>query len=188
LHTNAQDHTQNADYDVSLYRDKKSVWREKPGVDLVAVELPTQEMSRFVLIALAPSFLPPEDLVVAPGDELLIVGYPRGFSDVVRNYPIVRTGAVASSYPTPFQGQPYFLVDARLHPGTSGSPVLAKPTNTMRKSSTTVVGDYHIFFLGVNSGEVNFGGESSGLNAIWYSTEVVDLTGASFHSTLVQQP
>src|SRR5258708_2942636 len=188
LHTNAQDHTQNADYDVSLYRDKKSVWREKPGVDLVAVELPTQEMSRFVLTALAPSFLPPEDLVVAPGDELLIVRYPPAFSDVVRNYPIVRTGAVASSYPTPFQGQPYFLVDARLHPGTSGSPVLAKPTNTMRKSSTTVVGDYHIFFLGVNSGEVNFGGESSGLNAIWYSTEVVDLTGASFHSTLVQQP
>ncbi len=189
LHTNAQDHTQNADYDVSLYRDKKSVWREKPGVDLVAIELPTQEMSHFVLIALAPSFLPPENLVIAPGDEVMVVGYPRGFSDALHNYPILRSGAVASAYPVPFQGQPLFLVDARLHPGTSGSPVLAKPSNTMRTSSgTTVHGDFHIFFLGVNSGEANFPGESSGLNAIWYANEVVTLTGSSFHSQPVQQP
>ncbi|HXN53595.1 MAG TPA: trypsin-like peptidase domain-containing protein [Candidatus Acidoferrum sp.] len=137
---------------------------------------------------MAPSFLPPANLVVAPGDELLIVGYPRGFSDVVRNYPIVRMGAVASSYPTLFQGQLYFLVDARLHPGTSGSPVFAKPTNPLRTSSGTAIGDYHMFFLGVNSGEVNLGGESSGLNAIWYATEVVELTGSSFHSQPVQQP
>jgi hypothetical protein len=189
LHTNAQDHTQNADYDVPLYRDMKSVWREKPGVDLVAIELPMQEMmSRFVLIALAPSLLPPRDLVVGPGDELLIVGYPRGFSDLVRNYPIVRMGAVASSYPTPFRGQPYFLIDARLHPGTSGSPVFAKPTNIQRTSSMTLVGEYKMFFLGVNSGEINFGGESSGLNTIWYAAEVVALTESSFHWQPLQQP
>lgn len=36
LHTNAQVHTRNAEYDVPLYRDKKSVWREKPGVDLLS--------------------------------------------------------------------------------------------------------------------------------------------------------
>jgi S1-C subfamily serine protease len=188
LHTNAQDHTQNADYDVPLYRDRKSVWLEKPDVDLVAIELPMQEMSHFVLIALGPNFLPPADLVIAPGDEVLIVGYPRGFSDALHNYPIQRTGAVASAYPVQFQGKPFFLVDARLHPGTSGSPVLAKPSNMMRTSSgTTVHGDFHIFFLGVNSGEVNFG-ESSGLNVIWYSTEVVAMTGSSFHSQTVQQP
>lgn len=189
LHTNAQDHTQNADYEVPLYRGRNSVWREKPGIDLVAIELPTLEMSRFVLIALAPKFLPPGNLVVAPGDEVLIIGYPRGFSDTLHNYPIVRTGAVASAYPIPFQGQPLFLVDARLHPGTSGSPVLAKPSNMFRTpSGNTVVGDYHLFFLGVNSGEFNFSGESSGLNAIWYGAEVVALTASSFHSPVFQQP
>jgi len=189
LHTNAQDHTQNTDYEVPLYRDRNSVWREKPGVDLAAIELPMQEMSHFVLIALAPSFLPPGNLVIAPGDEVLIVGYPRGFSDALHNYPILRTGAVASAYPVPFQGQPFFLVDARLHPGTSGSPVLAKPSNTMTTSSgTTVHGDFHIFFLGVNSGEANFPGESSGLNAIWYGSEVAALTASSFRSQVFQWP
>src|SRR5260370_29930438 len=63
LHTNAQDHTQNADYDVPLYRDKKSVWREKPDVALVAIELPTREIAHVVFISLAPYFLPPVHLV-----------------------------------------------------------------------------------------------------------------------------
>lgn len=188
LHTNAQDHTQNADYDIWLYRDRKSVWREKPGVDVVAIELPSTEMSRFFLIALSSNFLPPKNLVLAPGDEVVVIGYPRGFSDVLHNYPVVRTGAVASAYPVPFQGQPLFLVDARLHPGTSGSPVLAKPSNVTRTAETTLVGDYHIFFLGINSGEVNFSPESSGLNAIWYSTEIVALTQGSFQSAVFQQP
>jgi S1-C subfamily serine protease len=188
LHTNAQDNTQNADYDVPLYRNRNSVWREKAGVDLVAIELPPLEMSHFVLVALASNFLPPGNLVIAPGDEVLIVGYPRGFSDVLHNYPIVRIGAVASAYPIPFQGQPLFLVDARLHPGTSGSPVLAKPSNMLRTATGTVFGDYSIFFLGVNSGEFNFSGESSGLNAIWYGAEVVALTASSYHSPVFQQP
>ncbi len=147
------------------------------------------DMSHFVLVALSPGFLPPANLVIAPGDQVLIVGYPRGFSDTLHNYPIVRTGAVASAYPIQFQGQPLFLVDARLHPGTSGSPVLASPGNMLRTSSgNTLIGDYHIFFLGVNSGEFNFSGESSGLNAIWYGAEVLALTASSFHSQIFQQP
>ena len=140
LHINSQDHTQNEDYEIALYRDNKSVWREKPGVDLVAIELSKPDMLRFVLISLSPKFLPPNDLVISPGDELMIVGYPFGFSDALHNYPVVRTGAVASYYPTPFQGRPYFLVDARLHPGTSGSPVLTAPSNVMRTSGAAVYG------------------------------------------------
>lgn len=188
LHTNAQDHTQNTSYDIQLYRDGKSVWREMPGVDLVAIELSKVEMSHFVLVALDSRFLPPKNLVLAAGDEVDVVGYPFGFSDAIHNYPVVRTGALASAYPEHFAGQPFFLIDARLHPGTSGSPVLLKPSNILRTSETIVHGDYHIFLIGVNSGNFQSHGESLGLNVIWYGSEVVALTEASFHSQIFPQP
>lgn len=188
LHTNPQDHTQNSNYDIPLYRDKKSLWREKPGVDLVAIELPKDDMRRFTFISLSPAFLPPGNIVLGAGDDVLIVGYPYGFSDTLRNYPVVRNGSIASPYPVPFEGHPYFLVDARLHPGTSGSPVLVKPSNILKTMETTYLGDYHLIFLGVNSGSANFGADPSGLNSIWYANEVVEITAASFQPPAYPQP
>jgi len=188
LHTNRQDNTQNADYDIPLYRNKTSVWREKAGVDLVAIEIPTNDMSKFVIVAISPTWLPPEKLAIAPGDDVMIIGYPLGFSDSLHNYPVVRTGAVASAYPVPFQGQPYFLVDARLHPGTSGSPVLTKPSSIQRTSTGINFGDTTVYFLGVNSGEYNLNGVSSELNLVWYASEVKAITDTSFQTVTSLQP
>jgi hypothetical protein len=188
LHTNPQDHTQNTNFDVPLYRDKKSLWREKPGIDLAAIELPVTDMHRFKFISMDQKFLPPDDVLLGAGDEVLIVGYPFGFSDTLHNYPVVRTGMVASAYPLPFGGQSFFLVDARLHPGTSGSPVLTAPTGMLKTETATRIADFHLYFLGVNSGEEVFPGGSSGLNAIWYSSEVQALTSASFQSRVLPYP
>jgi len=188
LHTAPQDHTQNAKYEVQLYRDKKSLWKEKPGVDLAAIELPAQEMLRFKFISMNPQFLPPDDVLLGAGDEVLIVGYPFGFSDKLHNYPVVRTGMVASAYPVPFEGHPFFLADARLHPGTSGSPVLTAPSGMLKTKKGTTMGNYNLYFLGVNSGEAQFPGGSSGLNSIWYASEVLDLTKASFQSRVLLYP
>jgi S1-C subfamily serine protease len=188
LHTDPQDHTQNAKYEVQLYRDKKSLWKEKPGVDLAAIELPAQEMLRFKFISITQKFLPPDELVLGAGDEVLIVGYPFGFSDKLYNYPVARTGMVASAYPVPFEGRPVFLVDARLHPGTSGSPVLTVPSALFKTKKGTTMGGYHLYFLGVNSGEAQFPGGSSGLNSIWYASEVLNLTKASFQSRVLLYP
>ena len=187
LHTNVQDHTQNDNYDISLYRNGISVWREKPGLDLAAIEIPRNDVERFVIKALPPSLFAPTDLVIGPGDDVIIIGYPRGFSDTLHNYPVIRVGAVASAYPTPFQGKPLFLVDARLHPGTSGSPVLAKPSTTWRTLQGTSVTGLSTFFLGVNSGEFFFGGESLGLNGIWYAAEVQAITISSFRTASFPQ-
>jgi hypothetical protein len=64
LHTNPLDHTQNASYEVPLYRDKKSLWREKPGVDLAAIELRVQDMIRFKFLSMDQKFLPPDDVLL----------------------------------------------------------------------------------------------------------------------------
>ncbi len=189
LHTNASDHTQNSFYDIPLYRNRISAWREKPGIDLAAIELSQTDMSRFVLKAFTPSFFVPPNIVLAPGDDVIVIGYPRGFADPLHNYPVMRTGAIASAYPMPFNGRPFFLVDARLHPGTSGSPVLMKPSSFLRTQTGTLhPGGETTYLLGVNSGEVFFPGESSGLNGVWYASEVQIITTASFQTATFIQP
>lgn len=64
--------------------------------------------------------------VLPLGQDVLILGFPLGFHDTVNNLPIVRSATLASSFSHPFKGEPYFLTDARLHRGMSGSPVIAK--------------------------------------------------------------
>lgn len=63
------------------------------------------------------------------GDDVLVVGYPRGFYDEFSKFPIVKSGIIASRWGFPFGGKPHFLVDAKLFPGSSGSLVISKPMN-----------------------------------------------------------
>jgi len=188
LHTDAQDPSRNEEYRVQLYANRVSVWKEKSEVDLVAIEISQQEVTRFVIKPLSPQWLLPSYLLMAFGEEVIVVGYPRGFSDTLHNYPISRIGAVASVYPVDFNGGPFFLVDAHLHPGTSGSPVLLKYAPLRSATTGGAIGGGSMYFLGVNSGEVNFGGDSSGLNAVWYARLVQEITDPGFHSASFLQP
>ncbi len=58
-------------------------------------------------------------------EEILFVGYPEGFWDPTTGFPIVRRGVTATPTSVPYQGQPVFLIDGAVHPGCSGSPVVA---------------------------------------------------------------
>lgn len=60
-----------------------------------------------------------------------------------------RQGSVASMFPVPFEGKSYFLVDAILHNGTSGSPVVTQPANVYRtKGGTLAIGPQEKLYLG----------------------------------------
>ena len=90
------------------------------------------------------------------GDDALVVGYPRGFYDNFSKFPIVKSGVIASRWGAPFGGQPYFLIDAKLFPGSSGSLVISRPTNLgMRNGGVvhTADGSKKFLFLGIYSGE-----------------------------------
>lgn len=54
---------------------------------------------------------------------VLFVGFPNGMFDEVHYLPIVRRGSVATSPELDFNGEPIFLIDASVFPGSSGSPV-----------------------------------------------------------------
>jgi S1-C subfamily serine protease len=118
----------------------------------------------------------PTDVAVDLGTETLVVGYPLGFYDTHHNLPIVRSGTVATTFGAMFRGQPLFLIDAVLHPGTSGSPVVL-PRSTVQKmiSGDIRMGNFPPYLLGINSGEYRLDGIGLGLNTIWYAGLVLDI-------------
>jgi hypothetical protein len=61
---------------------------------------------------------------VEVSDGVLVIGYPNGYYDEVNLFPIVKSGIVASMWGRNFKGEPCFLIDSRLFPGSSGSLVV----------------------------------------------------------------
>ena len=86
----------------------------------------------------------------------MVVGYPRGFYDNFPKFPIVKSGVIASKWGMPFGGKPYFLIDAKLFPGSSGSLVISRPTDFVvqkRQAYLRRDGSKEFLFLGIFSGE-----------------------------------
>jgi hypothetical protein len=124
--------------------------------------------------------------------DAIIVGYPRGYYDKVHLYPIVKSGIIASKWGAPFGGDPYFLIDAKLFPGSSGSIVLTKPTNMVLEDGNIFHNKEKQFaFLGIYSGEpflehqpIEFDDvtilRKSGFNLgiVWYSDLVEEIIGS----------
>jgi hypothetical protein len=92
----------------------------------------------------------------------------------LNNLPIVRRATIASSFSHPFKGNPYFLTDARLHRGMSGSPVI---TRTARPSQQ-IFGqtEFEWRLLGVHSSTLDVSDRDSmhderlALNMTWYAS------------------
>jgi hypothetical protein len=103
--------------------DGDRLWTKHPTQDVAVVELPA---------ALAPSALPAselpgeralETLGVLPGDEMMVLGYPRGLSANPQGFPILSAGKVASYPLSPADRYPTYLVNMNVHAGNSGGPV-----------------------------------------------------------------
>ena len=134
LHTNRDNLRQNRDYDIPLYDNAEPRWREPhPFADVVAIPLDREDIKEQGLVI--ESFSDVEfdtKLHLEIGEDILVMGYPLGcYYDNVFNLPVIRSGTLASAYPVPYQGKPHFLIDARLHKGTSGSPVITKLKNLL---------------------------------------------------------
>jgi hypothetical protein len=80
------------------------------------------------------------------------MGYPFGVYDDIHNITILRNGIIASAYPIPFRGEPYFLVDSNLEEGVSGSLVITKFKDTWRtKNGSKPLIGFSFFLLGIIS-------------------------------------
>jgi hypothetical protein len=103
---------------------------------------------------------------------------------------VVRQAAIASSFGLRFQGQGYFLTDARTHRGTSGAPVVMR--QTLRGDE--LEGGLPWKLLGVHSSRMDMGSrdlkedESLGLNCAWYADILMTLTTLTRANPVPESP
>lgn len=184
LHRESSDLTKSSRFDVPLYSGTTRLWRTHathPDADvaLIEVDRAALEGSFYFRSWSAANFLPSQ-YPLAPGEDVFIMGFPLTFRDARHNLPVFRTAMIASAYPVPFDGQPFFLTDGNFHPGTSGSPVVTKPKSTWvdDNGNTSLVTGTVYYLIGVHSGTVKprvTGGEDVGLGAAWYIQLVEDI-------------
>jgi hypothetical protein len=182
IHTDEDNLTRSTGFSIPLYRDGKSVWRQGRDttgeIDTAVIELDRSALPRgAVYRAFTPEHLCKSLDDVEIGTSLLIVGFPLGFHDTLHHLPVVRQAVVASSFGLRFQGQGYFLTDARTHRGTSGASVVM---HTAKRVDGTEALPWQL--LGVHSARLDMGtrdlqlDESLGLNCAWYADILLTLT------------
>ncbi len=182
LHTNADNVTETTGFSMPLYVDGQAVWRQ--GVDTAGeIDVAALELERGALPetlahrAFKAEHLPESFEQIEIGTPLLVVGYPLGFHDTLHHMPVARHAIVASSFGLRFQGQGYFLTDARTHRGSSGAPVVMRA-----RAGGAQIDDLPWILLGVHSARLDVGGrdlnadEALGLNCAWYADILLTLT------------
>ena len=93
-------------------------------------------------------------LTISAGDDVLIVGYPRGFYDRFNKLPILKKGMLISPWGTRYENKDAFLVDMKSFKGSSGSIVISRPTNLLFEKGKWYSNETKQFLLlGVYSGE-----------------------------------
>jgi hypothetical protein len=188
LHTDAADLRANGVYVVPLYdRDGRPRWLEHPrhgaAVDVVAIPMEASRLrSEFVVAPFGPEAHVPEEAVIQVGEDVVVIGYPFGLHDVAYNLPLVGRGTLASFYPIPFEGRPYFLIECRLQAGCSGGPVLTKPGGVMqtRGAKLNLYLNTGVYLLGVSSARVAKDTAREdvgplGLNTVWFADLIPEI-------------
>ena len=110
----------------------KPLWTRHPVMDVAVMVITAPP--EFAKAAIPETWLASDDTFgkygVEPGDEMLALGYPQGFSANEAGFPILKAGRVASFPLSPVKAFPTFLLDLNVFPGYSGGPVFTERTAT----------------------------------------------------------
>ncbi len=159
-----------------------ALWRQGEDaageIDIAVIEIERSALpATIVMRAFTPAHLHDPGERVEVGTSLLVVGFPLGFHDTLHHMPVVRHAVIASSFGLRFQGEGYFLTDARTHRGTSGASVVMRSPGR-----DPALGDLPWKLLGVHSARLDVGprdlalDEALGLNCVWYADILTTLT------------
>ena len=182
VHTRANDLGKSTGFSVLLYEDGKSQWHQGTDasgeIDVAMLQLDRSAFPKdAVFRAFTPQHIQSAAGTVEVGSSVLIVGFPLGFHDTLHHLPVVRQAVVASAFGMRFQGQGYFLTDARTHRGTSGAPVVLRDT-----AASSQENELPWKLLGVHSASLDMKDrdrvqdETLGLNCAWYADMLMTLS------------
>jgi hypothetical protein len=183
LHINRDDVAQSTDFSIPLYRDGKSIWIQGTDtageIDVAVIEIERSALPQDMAYRAftADHLLGTDNIEI--GTDLLIVGFPLGFHDTLHHLPVARHAIVASCFSLRFQGEGYFLTDARTHRGMSGAPIVMRA-----KSTTDSTRDLPWLLMGIHSARLDVGtrdlDEALGLNCAWFADILIKLTEPSY--------
>lgn len=182
LHTDVDNMAATTVFSIPLYREQTSLWRQGAdsggAVDVAVIEILLAALPESTVYrAFGPAHLGDPGEQVEVGSSLLVVGFPLGFQDTLHRMPVVRQAVLASSFGLRFQGQGFFLTDARTHRGSSGAPVVMRVAEPDAQ-----LGDVPWRLLGVHSARLDVSDrnlaedEALGLNCAWYADILLTLT------------
>ena len=182
LHVDADNMAKSTGFSIPLYREGKSIWRQAVDtageIDVAVIEIERAALpDTTVYSAFTPKHLLDPAGQIEVGTTLLVVGFPLGFHDTLHHMPVVRHAVIASSFGLRFQGEGYFLTDARTHRGISGAPVVMRLPERI-----PTLGDLPWVLLGIHSTRLDVGtrdlelDEALGLNCSWYADVLLTLT------------
>jgi S1-C subfamily serine protease len=181
LHVDPDNVARLVDFEIPLYRQEQPIWRQgndsAGDIDIAMIELERPALpGDLAYRAFTPDHLP-GDRGVEVGAPLLIVGFPLGFQDALHQLPVARHAILSSCFDLRFQGEGYFLTDARTHRGMSGAPVVTR----MGGSSDRADG-LPWMLLGIHSARLDVGtrdanvDEGLGLNCAWFADALLALS------------
>jgi Trypsin-like peptidase domain len=167
---------------IPLYLNGQALWREASDtgglLDVATIEIDPMSLPPTLLYqAFSSDHLVRELNDIEVGARVLVAGFPLGFHDELHRLPVTRQAVIASSFGLRFQGQAYFLTDARLHRGMSGAPVVAR--RAAEQSGRQALPWY---LLGIHSARMDMSNrdatqdERLDLNCAWYADALLNLT------------
>ncbi|HEX9451933.1 MAG TPA: serine protease [Burkholderiales bacterium] len=183
LHVDPENAVLITQFMIPLFRDGQPVWHEGADsageVDIAVVELDRAALPETLsLKAFTPGHLVRQFGEIEVGASILIVGFPLGFKDTLHHLPVARQAIIATSFGLRFQGEGYFLTDARMHRGASGAPVVARAAAAGQSGRE----DLSWLLLGVHTSRMDVDNrdvaedERLNLNCAWYADIIMQLT------------
>ncbi len=167
-------------------------YRKHPTCDLLAIEVDTEQIkARQLNSADGADMLTQaryDEEQLAPGDDVLVIGYPAGIFVASSNEPVVSQGRLATpvfaqtSMPTgpnqAHESTTAFLIDASIMQGSSGSPIILAPRAGRPQMDRIMMPPAPPFLLGIVEAELT-------RSSLLGSSSTTDITGlASAFSTV----
>lgn len=137
----------------------RPLWTRNPDRDVAAIVISAPPA--FARAAIPIGWLAGDDTLtkyqLAPGEEMMTLGFPQGLSANPAGFPILRSGRVASYPLGPSKAYPTFLLDFRVFPGNSGGPVWF---------DEEADGQPHRFIAGMLTQQVEKGDQNLGIGIV----------------------
>lgn len=143
---------------VRIYFDASVVNNKLGSLDLLAIPLAgaindlQSENQNVFFRTITPDLVPNQKQVdeLAALEDIIFIGYPSGLYDTHNKTSIIRQGITATPIWNDFKGEPIFLIDAGVFPGSSGSPVFIFNQGSYPTNDGITVGN-RVLFVGIIS-------------------------------------